>query len=107
MVKLEPGAGQAIRTFLSENGIQGPVRIELRFAGCCDPSLGLRVDEVRESDLVREEDGVTFVMSPETFQIAGDVTIACADDGIRKGFVLTSGNPVSEWDGFVTCSIKT
>jgi Fe-S cluster assembly iron-binding protein IscA len=106
LVTLDPGAGQAIKSLLSERGIQGPVRIELQFAGCCDPSLGLMVDTVRESDLVEELDGLTFVISPETHELAGEVRISCADDGGREGFVLTSSKPISEWDGFAARSIR-
>jgi Fe-S cluster assembly iron-binding protein IscA len=64
------------------------------------------VDTVRESDLVEEVDGLTFVISPETHQLVGEVRIACVDDAGRKGFVLTSSKPISEWDGFATGSIK-
>jgi Fe-S cluster assembly iron-binding protein IscA len=106
LVTLDSGASEAVKSFLSERGIQGPVRIELQFTGCCDPSLGLIVDTVRESDLVEESDGVTFVVSPETHQLAGEVTISYTDDAGRKGFVLTSSKPISEWDGFATCSIR-
>jgi Fe-S cluster assembly iron-binding protein IscA len=106
LVTLDPGAGQAIRSLLSERGVQGAVRIELQFTGCCDPSLGLIVDTVRQSDLVEELDGLTFVISPETHQLVGEVRISCVDDGGRKGFVLTSSKPISEWDGFAAGSIK-
>jgi Fe-S cluster assembly iron-binding protein IscA len=106
LVTLDPGAGQAIKSLLSERGIQGPVRIELRSTGCCDASLGLRVDTAHESDLVEEVDGLTFVISPETHQLVGEVRISYTDDACRKGFVLTSSRPVSEWDGFATCSIR-
>ena len=51
---------------LAEKGSQGPVRIELQFTGCCDPSLGLIVDTRRESDVVEEMDGLTFVIDPQT-----------------------------------------
>jgi Fe-S cluster assembly iron-binding protein IscA len=106
LVTLNPGAGQAIRSLLSERGVQGPVRIEVQFAGCCDPSLGLIVDTVRESDLVEEVDGLTFVISPETHQLVGEVRISYVDEAARKGFVLTSSKPISEWDGFAAGSIK-
>ena len=102
LVTLDPAAGQAIRSLLSEAGIQGPVRIEIQFSGCCDPSLGLRVDAVRESDLVEEVDGLTFVIDPETHELVGEVRISHADGG----FVLTSGKPLGEWDGFATCKIR-
>ena len=81
LVTLEPGVGQAIRSSLAEAGVHGPVRIEIQFSGCCDPSLGLMVDKVRESDLVEELDGLTFVVSPETHQLVGEVAISCAEGG--------------------------
>jgi Fe-S cluster assembly iron-binding protein IscA len=102
LVTLEPGAGQAIRSSLAEAGVHGPIRIETQFSGCCDPSLGLIVDAIRESDLIEEVDGLTFVISPETHELVGEVTISHADGG----FVLTSGKPLGEWDGFATCRIR-
>jgi len=106
LVTLDPDAGQAIRSLVSERGIRGPVRIEIQSTGCCDSSLELSVDTVRESDLVEELDGLTFVISPETHQLVGEVRISYTDDAGRKGFILTSSNPLSEWDGFATRSIR-
>ena len=106
LVTLEPGASQAVRSALAEKGVEGPIRIELKSSGCCDASLGLSVDAAHESDLVEEVDGLTFVISPETHQLVGEVRISYADEAGRKGFVLTSSRPVSEWDGFATCSIR-
>jgi Fe-S cluster assembly iron-binding protein IscA len=106
LVTLDPGAGQAVKSLLSERGVQGPIRIEVQFTGCCDPSLGLIVDTVRESDLVEELDGLTFVISPETHQLVGEVRISYVDEAGKKGFVLTSSKPISEWDGFATSSIR-
>ena len=60
------------------------------------------MDRVRESDLVEEVDGLTFVISPETHDLVGDVTIGCAEDG----FVVMSAKPLSEWDGFAPCKIR-
>lgn len=107
MVTLEPGAGHAIQSLLAEQGIQRPIRIELRFSGCCDPTLGLSVDAIRESDLVQELDGLTFVISPETHHVVGDVTISYVEETGRKGFVLTPSKPVGEWDGFGVTTIRT
>jgi hypothetical protein len=105
-VTLAPGAGQAIKSSLSALGVQGPLRIELGFAGCCDPSLGLAVDAVRETDLVEEWEGLTFVIAPEVFEQVGEVTISSTDDGDRCGFAITSRKPVSEWEGFGVCRIR-
>ena len=103
LVRLEPGAGQAIRSALSEAGAQGPIRIAITSSGCCDPSFELTVDRIRESDLVEELDGVTFVISRETHDLLGEVTIGCKEDG----FAVTSAQPLSEWDGFAPCKIRT
>jgi Fe-S cluster assembly iron-binding protein IscA len=106
LVTLEPGASRAVRAALAEKGGEGPIRIEIRSSGCCDPSLVLAVDKVRGSDLVEELDGVTFVVSPETHELVGEIKIACADDAGRRGFVLTSSKPLSEWEGFAVQSMR-
>ena len=85
--------------------MQRALRIDLQASGCCDPSLGLRVDTVRESDLIQETGGLVFVVSPEIYRLAGEVTISYIDQSHRKGFVLTSSKPVTEWDGFSVGSI--
>jgi Fe-S cluster assembly iron-binding protein IscA len=105
MIELEARAGQAIKSFLAEKGSQQPLRIHLQFTGCCDPSLGLSVDNIHESDLIQEVDGLTFVISPEVHQLVGDVTISYTDEIGRKGFILTSDKPLSEWDGLGVCAI--
>jgi hypothetical protein len=64
------------------------------------------VDQLRPSDLVEEVDGLQFVMSPETYQLVGEVTISFLDEEGKRGFVLVSSKPVSEWDGFGVCSIE-
>jgi Fe-S cluster assembly iron-binding protein IscA len=102
LVALEPGAAQAIRSALAEAGALGAIRIAITSSGCCDPSFGLTVDRIRESDLVEEVDGVTFVISRETYDIVGEVTIGCKEDG----FAVTSAKPLSEWDGFAPCRIR-
>jgi Fe-S cluster assembly iron-binding protein IscA len=107
MIQLQPGAGQAIKSFLVEQGCQGPIRIDLNSTGCCDVSLGLSVDQLRTADLIEEVDGLQFTMSPETYQLVGEVTISFVDEQGKKGFSLTSSKPVSEWAGFGICSIRS
>jgi Fe-S cluster assembly iron-binding protein IscA len=106
VITVEPGAGQAITSFLAEQGCQGPIRVDLNSTGCCDVSLGLSVDQLRPSDLIEEVDGLQFVMSPETYQLVGEVTISFVDEREKRGFVLFSSKPVSEWGGFGVCSIR-
>jgi Fe-S cluster assembly iron-binding protein IscA len=106
LVALEHGVSQALRSALAEKGVAGPIRVEIQSAGCCDPTLVLTIDKVRDSDLTEELDGITFVVSPETHELVGEVKIACADDAGRRGFVLTSSKPLSEWEGFAVQSIR-
>jgi Fe-S cluster assembly iron-binding protein IscA len=106
MIKADASTLQAIRLFLAEKGFQRPIRIDLQFSGCCDPSLGLSLDTIHASDLMQELEGVTFAIAPDTYQLVGEVTISYVDNVDEKGFVLTSRNPVSEWEGFTISKIR-
>jgi Fe-S cluster assembly iron-binding protein IscA len=105
-VKLESGAGRAASRFLNEKGISRPLRIDLRFTGCCDASLGLRVDDINQSDLYVEVEGLTFIVDPDVYRLAGGVTITYEEEKGRTGFLLTSEKPVSEWEGFGVSNIQ-
>ena len=106
IIELTSEAAAAIRSTLIGKNSKQPIRIDIHNTGCCDCSLGLAVDEVREKDLVQKAGGLTFVMNPEIHELAGDVTIAYVDEKGKKGFVLTSSKPLNEWDGFGVCEIK-
>lgn len=103
---LEPGAGRAASKFLKEKGISRPVRIDLVFTGCCDATLGLRVDDISETDLGIEIEDLTFIMDPEVCRLVGGVTIAYVEEGGKGGFLLTSERPISEWEGFGASDIQ-
>lgn len=105
-VKLESGAGRVAGRFLREKGISRPLRIDLMFTGCCDASLGLRVDDIREGDLYIETEGLTFIMDTEVYRLAGWIKISYVEEGNRKGFQLTSERPVGEWEGFAVSDIQ-
>ena len=51
-------------------------------------------------------DGLTFIIDPEAHQLAGEVTITYVDEIGRKGFVLSSSKPISEWEGLCVTTIK-
>jgi Fe-S cluster assembly iron-binding protein IscA len=82
------------------------VRVELKNSGCCDAVLSLRTDTFRNSDLTVEADGVVFLIAPETYQVTGDVVISYVDKAGKKGFMVTSSQQVSEWDGFAVTGIE-
>jgi len=106
VIKFSPEARSAIFAFITENDINRPLRVDLNFTGCCDPSLCMRVDDAREGDIISEIEGLTFIISPETYELTGEITIAYVDEADRKGFVISSDKPVGEWEGFGVCEIK-
>ncbi len=103
LVMTDPGVCEAIAQELAVKNRSGVIRIELVSTGCCDASLGLRLDEVRETDLIEKVENLTFVLSRDTYENVGRIKIAR-----RKNaeFVVTSEKPVSEWDGFGACTLK-
>jgi Fe-S cluster assembly iron-binding protein IscA len=106
IIKLEPGVSQVIKSFMADKGIRQPIRIDLRSSGCCDASLYLCMDDILDTDLTVELEGLTFVINPDTYQLVGEVTISYVDEMGGKGFVLSSSKPVGEWDGFGASEIK-
>jgi len=106
IITIAPDAANAIKCFLSEKGLQQPLRIDLRFSGCCDPALALCIDHIGKSDLTQVIDGLVFVISQETYHLIGEVDISYVNEIDRKGFIMTSRKPVSEWEGFGVCNIK-
>jgi Fe-S cluster assembly iron-binding protein IscA len=107
VIILRPGAGRAISAFLAEKHIIQPIRIDLNFTGCCDASLSLRPDNAREEDLRSEVEGLSFIISPDVYDLAGEIEINYVEEAGRTGFAIRSGKPVSEWDGFGICDIKS
>jgi Fe-S cluster assembly iron-binding protein IscA len=106
IVKLDPRAYQAIMSELLERKLRPFVRIEICSTGCCDASLGLRPDKADVSDLVEEVDDLTLLINPEVYALVGVVSISCADEVGRSGFILTSQRPLNEWEGFAVCDMK-
>lgn len=106
LVKLSPEANRSIKAFQKEKGVFGPIRIDIFSTGCCDPSLGLFMDHPGPTDLVEESDGLQFVISPDILQTVGEVNIAWRDERDKKGFIITSSRPLSEWEGFGVCDIR-
>jgi len=106
IITLERGTGRAIASLMREKNIHRPLRIDLNFSGCCDSSLCLGVDDAREGDLILEIEGLIFIISPETYELTGNITISHVDEAGRTGFVIKPDKPVSEWDGFGVCNIE-
>jgi hypothetical protein len=56
-------------------------------------------------DLLLEAEGITFVVDRETHDLVGRITISCAVEPGRTGFLITSSVPLNEWMGFSACDL--
>ena len=106
MIKVTAEAIAAIKSFLIKKDNPQTIRIDLHSTGCCDSSLGLTLDEIRENVLIQEIEGLKFVINPEIYELVGEVTISYIDEKGKKGYVMRSSKPLNEWDGFGVCEIK-
>jgi Fe-S cluster assembly iron-binding protein IscA len=106
IIKLEQGVSRAIGFFMKEKNIHRPLRIDLNFSGCCDASLCLCADDARENDMISEIEGLTFVISPETYELTAEITVSYVNEQERKGFIIKTSKPVSKWEGFGGSDIK-
>lgn len=93
-----------LKSLLSYNNT--PLRVELKNSGCCDCSLALRADKYLETDLIVKSGDLVFLIAPETYRITGDIAISYVDEPGKKGIMLTSSQPVSEWAGFGLAEIQ-
>ena len=107
MIDIDRKAIDAIKEYLTANSAQTALRVQVRTSGCCEPTLAMIFDQPKPDDLVTEQAGLTLVMDPSTFQMAGDVSIELADDGECPSFTITPAKPLSEWSGFCVTTITT
>lgn len=105
-IKLEQGASRAIGSAMDEKNEHRPLRIDLQFTGCCDSSLCLRVDDAFENDLISQIEGLTFVIRQEIYDLTGEITVSYVNHQGRKGYIIKSSKPLSEWEGFGVSDIK-
>jgi len=83
-----------LQAYLDQNKINSAIRIALMQGGCSGPSLGLALDEPKESDKVFDENNLKFLVDEELMQQCGTVKVDFVDAGYRSGFSITSTNPL-------------
>lgn len=83
-----------LKEYLAENSIESALRIALMQGGCSGPSLGLALDEPKDSDKVFDNDTLKFLVEETLFDTTGDITVDYVDAGPRSGFGITSEKPI-------------
>lgn len=84
MVKADKAAVEKLQEILKEHTDRPKtIRIYLAGMGWGGPSFGLALDEQKENDLVKEVDGVTFIMDKGVQSDHGDFVIESMGNGFR------------------------
>lgn len=101
MLEVTESALGNVKDYLSQQKLESAVRITMRSGGCSGPSLGLSIDDVKESDHVFDHDGVSFLVDKELSVLCGAIKVdfivdtsgGCGCGG--GGFAVTSEKPIS------------
>lgn len=101
MLEVTQKAAEVITEFLEGKDIQA-IRIMIT-AGCGGPSLGMALDEQKETDEVVRDSGLTFLIDKILYKEAQPIMIDFIENPMGSGFKLTSGLTASG-DGCDGCS---
>lgn len=100
-----------VKEYMSQQKIDSAIRITLMSSGCSGSSLGLAVDEAKDTDHILERDGVSFVVDKKLVETCGLIKvdfIEKKDDrcgcGTRGGFAVTSEKPLNSGGCGCSCS---
>lgn len=77
-------AVETLKSILEENQDKpNNIRVFFQGMGWAGPSFGLALDQLEESDLTHEVDGLNFIMSQEEFDAYGDIVIQDTGFGFK------------------------
>ncbi len=92
MLKVTESAVENIKEYLAKNNITSAIRVVMQ-SSCSGMSLGLGLDDKKESDKVFENDGVTFLVNNGIFTTTGAITVDYAkSSGCGCGSGSSSGD---------------
>ena len=83
-----------LKEYMQANSIDSALRIALMQGGWAGPSLGLALDEPKDSDKVFDNDTLKFLVEDSLLTTCGEITVDYMDAGPRAGFGITSANPI-------------
>lgn len=105
MLSITETAIKMVRDTLAEQNLEAPVRIFLNEGGGCGgPQLALTVSEATKDDSVFELEGQTYLLNENLAELCGDVEVDYVDDGIRKGFIISSEKEFAQNGGCGSCT---
>jgi iron-sulfur cluster insertion protein len=78
------------RTIETQSDRPANVRIFLAGHGCSGPSLGLALDEIKDTDLIDESGELKFIMDKDVYEQMGEVKV----EFVGNGYHVASVNEV-------------
>lgn len=101
MLEVTEMAGQKLKEYLTQNNIDSAVRVAL-MNGCGGPSLGLALDEAKETDASAEREGVRVLIDTGLLTQCGEVRVDYTEGsgcGCKSGFSVTASIPLPNSGG--------
>ena len=93
MIEVSEKAQEKIDSYVEENSVKAPIRIQVT-EGCCGSSyLGMAVDEFKETDNRYVASGVTYVIDKDLVEQTGRLTIDFIEKDGMAWFQIDSENP--------------
>ena len=96
-ISLTPSAAERVRTYLDNRGAGVGLRLGVTKTGCSGYSYVINyAEEIKESDVVFEDKGVTVVVDPEALQLIDGIEVDFVKNGLNEAFSFRNPNVTGE-----------
>src|SRR5436305_12471988 len=94
MINVTPSAVQQLRTLLADqpDSADKGLRVQIAKGGCSGLQYEMALDQKRDGDAVLEEDGVQFLVDPESAAFLQGATLDFRDGLTGVGFHIVNPN---------------
>jgi iron-sulfur cluster assembly accessory protein len=94
MLDITDLATKKLLAYLKDNNISSSLRIAVMQGGCSGPTLGLALDEEKETDESFGSQGLTLLVEKSLLEQCGTINVDYVDAGPRSGFSVSSATPL-------------
>jgi len=105
MFQVTEKALEMINELLKDREEAHTIRFVMTEGGCAGPSLGMALDDQKEDDEMFKENGITFVINKDLFELVKPINLDYITTRMGNGFKLSSGlDAESSCGGSCCCS---
>ena len=94
MLDVSDLANEKLIEYVKSNNISSKLRVAVMQGGCSGPSLGLALDDEKETDKSFVKQNLTFLVEKDLLEQCGTISVNYVDAGPRSGFSISSANPL-------------